>query len=87
MCGLSVIPRPDAPVRFNHLLLGFLSLVILLDSKAQQTELEWISYPPNGVSQQNRIECMRMCSIYLDFFPLLSVMSHICDRNNNMYVL
>uniref|UniRef100_A0A7N9ALX7 Ephrin type-A receptor 7 n=1 Tax=Mastacembelus armatus TaxID=205130 RepID=A0A7N9ALX7_9TELE len=23
-------------------------LVILLDSKAQQTELEWISYPPNG---------------------------------------
>uniref|UniRef100_A0A3Q4H7Y1 Ephrin type-A receptor 7 n=1 Tax=Neolamprologus brichardi TaxID=32507 RepID=A0A3Q4H7Y1_NEOBR len=48
MCGLSVIPRPDAPVRFNHLLLGFLSLVILLDSKAQQTELEWISYPPNG---------------------------------------
>uniref|UniRef100_A0A3P8WJQ8 Ephrin type-A receptor 7 n=1 Tax=Cynoglossus semilaevis TaxID=244447 RepID=A0A3P8WJQ8_CYNSE len=26
----------------------FLSLVILLDSKAQQTELEWISYPPNG---------------------------------------
>uniref|UniRef100_A0A665W0L0 Ephrin type-A receptor 7 n=1 Tax=Echeneis naucrates TaxID=173247 RepID=A0A665W0L0_ECHNA len=24
------------------------SLVILLDSKAQQTELEWISYPPNG---------------------------------------
>uniref|UniRef100_A0A673BK83 receptor protein-tyrosine kinase n=1 Tax=Sphaeramia orbicularis TaxID=375764 RepID=A0A673BK83_9TELE len=25
-----------------------LSLVILLDSKAQQTELEWISYPPNG---------------------------------------
>uniref|UniRef100_A0A671U8A2 Ephrin type-A receptor 7 n=1 Tax=Sparus aurata TaxID=8175 RepID=A0A671U8A2_SPAAU len=34
------------PVRFNHLLL--LSLVILLDSKAQQTELEWISYPPNG---------------------------------------
>uniref|UniRef100_A0A669DMS2 Ephrin type-A receptor 7 n=1 Tax=Oreochromis niloticus TaxID=8128 RepID=A0A669DMS2_ORENI len=48
MCGLSVIPRPDAPVRFNHLLLGFLSLVILLDSKAQQTELEWISYPPSG---------------------------------------
>uniref|UniRef100_A0AAX7VHF0 Ephrin type-A receptor 7 n=1 Tax=Astatotilapia calliptera TaxID=8154 RepID=A0AAX7VHF0_ASTCA len=39
---------PDALVRFNHLLLGFLSLVILLDSKAQQTELEWISYPPNG---------------------------------------
>uniref|UniRef100_A0A665VZR2 Ephrin type-A receptor 7 n=1 Tax=Echeneis naucrates TaxID=173247 RepID=A0A665VZR2_ECHNA len=33
---------------FNHLPLGFLSLVILLDSKAQQTELEWISYPPNG---------------------------------------
>uniref|UniRef100_A0A8C9ZW26 Ephrin type-A receptor 7 n=1 Tax=Sander lucioperca TaxID=283035 RepID=A0A8C9ZW26_SANLU len=26
----------------------FLSLVILLDSKAQQTDLEWISYPPNG---------------------------------------
>lgn len=25
-------------------------LVILLDSKAQQTELEWISSPPNGVS-------------------------------------
>uniref|UniRef100_G3NSI1 receptor protein-tyrosine kinase n=1 Tax=Gasterosteus aculeatus aculeatus TaxID=481459 RepID=G3NSI1_GASAC len=25
-----------------------LSLVILLDSKAQQTDLEWISYPPNG---------------------------------------
>uniref|UniRef100_G3NSI6 Ephrin type-A receptor 7 n=1 Tax=Gasterosteus aculeatus aculeatus TaxID=481459 RepID=G3NSI6_GASAC len=24
------------------------SLVILLDSKAQQTDLEWISYPPNG---------------------------------------
>lgn len=24
--------------------------VILLDSKAQQTELEWISSPPNGVS-------------------------------------
>ncbi|KAG8011040.1 Ephrin type-A receptor 7, partial [Nibea albiflora] len=48
MCGLSVIPSPGAPVRFNHLLLGFLSLVILLDSKAQQTELEWISYPPNG---------------------------------------
>uniref|UniRef100_A0A671U797 Ephrin type-A receptor 7 n=1 Tax=Sparus aurata TaxID=8175 RepID=A0A671U797_SPAAU len=43
MCGLSVKP---SPVRFNHLLL--LSLVILLDSKAQQTELEWISYPPNG---------------------------------------
>uniref|UniRef100_A0AAX7SZV7 Ephrin type-A receptor 7 n=1 Tax=Astatotilapia calliptera TaxID=8154 RepID=A0AAX7SZV7_ASTCA len=43
-------PRPDALVRFNHLLLGFLSLVILLDSKAQQTELEWISYPPNGIS-------------------------------------
>uniref|UniRef100_A0A665W047 Ephrin type-A receptor 7 n=1 Tax=Echeneis naucrates TaxID=173247 RepID=A0A665W047_ECHNA len=37
-----------ALVRFNHLPLGFLSLVILLDSKAQQTELEWISYPPNG---------------------------------------
>uniref|UniRef100_I3JZE8 Ephrin type-A receptor 7 n=2 Tax=Oreochromis TaxID=8139 RepID=I3JZE8_ORENI len=35
-------------VVFNHLLLGFLSLVILLDSKAQQTELEWISYPPSG---------------------------------------
>uniref|UniRef100_A0A4W6DLG3 Ephrin type-A receptor 7 n=1 Tax=Lates calcarifer TaxID=8187 RepID=A0A4W6DLG3_LATCA len=33
---------------FNHLPLGFLSPVILLDSKAQQTELEWISYPPNG---------------------------------------
>ncbi|KAL7388550.1 hypothetical protein ABVT39_016058 [Epinephelus coioides] len=48
MCGLSVIPSPGAPVRFNHLPLGFLSLVILLDSKAQQTELEWISYPPNG---------------------------------------
>uniref|UniRef100_A0AAQ5YK85 Ephrin type-A receptor 7 n=1 Tax=Amphiprion ocellaris TaxID=80972 RepID=A0AAQ5YK85_AMPOC len=48
MCGLSVIPRPGTPVRFNHLPLGFLSLVILLDSKAQQTELEWISYPPNG---------------------------------------
>lgn len=48
MCGLSVKP---SPVRFNHLLL--LSLVILLDSKAQQTELEWISYPPNGVSLQN----------------------------------
>ncbi|TKS75782.1 Ephrin type-B receptor 3 [Collichthys lucidus] len=44
----SLIPSPGAPVRFNHLLLGFLSLVILLDSKAQQTELEWISYPPNG---------------------------------------
>uniref|UniRef100_A0A669DD92 Ephrin type-A receptor 7 n=1 Tax=Oreochromis niloticus TaxID=8128 RepID=A0A669DD92_ORENI len=44
----TLIPRPDAPVRFNHLLLGFLSLVILLDSKAQQTELEWISYPPSG---------------------------------------
>uniref|UniRef100_A0A8C6SZ44 Ephrin type-A receptor 7 n=1 Tax=Neogobius melanostomus TaxID=47308 RepID=A0A8C6SZ44_9GOBI len=28
--------------------LAFLSPVILLDSKAQQTELEWISYPPNG---------------------------------------
>uniref|UniRef100_A0A4W6DNG3 Ephrin type-A receptor 7 n=1 Tax=Lates calcarifer TaxID=8187 RepID=A0A4W6DNG3_LATCA len=42
----SVYPR--APVRFNHLPLGFLSPVILLDSKAQQTELEWISYPPNG---------------------------------------
>uniref|UniRef100_A0A7N8XRS5 Ephrin type-A receptor 7 n=1 Tax=Mastacembelus armatus TaxID=205130 RepID=A0A7N8XRS5_9TELE len=40
--------RPRALVRFNHLPLGFLSLVILLDSKAQQTELEWISYPPNG---------------------------------------
>uniref|UniRef100_A0A8C3A985 Ephrin type-A receptor 7 n=1 Tax=Cyclopterus lumpus TaxID=8103 RepID=A0A8C3A985_CYCLU len=39
---------PVSPVRFNHLPLGFLSLVILLDSKAQQTELEWISYPPNG---------------------------------------
>uniref|UniRef100_A0A4W6DLD9 Ephrin type-A receptor 7 n=1 Tax=Lates calcarifer TaxID=8187 RepID=A0A4W6DLD9_LATCA len=39
---------PRAPVRFNHLPLGFLSPVILLDSKAQQTELEWISYPPNG---------------------------------------
>uniref|UniRef100_A0A7N9ATV7 Ephrin type-A receptor 7 n=1 Tax=Mastacembelus armatus TaxID=205130 RepID=A0A7N9ATV7_9TELE len=39
---------PRALVRFNHLPLGFLSLVILLDSKAQQTELEWISYPPNG---------------------------------------
>uniref|UniRef100_A0A3P9L0Z2 Ephrin type-A receptor 7 n=1 Tax=Oryzias latipes TaxID=8090 RepID=A0A3P9L0Z2_ORYLA len=37
-----------APVRFNHLSLGFSSPVILLDSKAQQTELEWISYPPNG---------------------------------------
>uniref|UniRef100_A0A8C7YED1 Ephrin type-A receptor 7 n=1 Tax=Oryzias sinensis TaxID=183150 RepID=A0A8C7YED1_9TELE len=37
-----------APVRFNHLSLGFPSPVILLDSKAQQTELEWISYPPNG---------------------------------------
>lgn len=24
--------------------------VLLLDSKAQQTELEWISSPPNGVS-------------------------------------
>uniref|UniRef100_A0A8C8HIM3 Ephrin type-A receptor 7 n=1 Tax=Oncorhynchus tshawytscha TaxID=74940 RepID=A0A8C8HIM3_ONCTS len=36
--------------RFNRLLLPFyfLSLVILLDSKAQQTELEWISYPPSG---------------------------------------
>uniref|UniRef100_A0A8C8HK34 Ephrin type-A receptor 7 n=1 Tax=Oncorhynchus tshawytscha TaxID=74940 RepID=A0A8C8HK34_ONCTS len=35
---------------FNRLLLPFyfLSLVILLDSKAQQTELEWISYPPSG---------------------------------------
>lgn len=41
-----------AQMRFNHLLLFFLSLVILLDSKAQQTELEWISYPPNGVSLQ-----------------------------------
>uniref|UniRef100_A0A4W6DMA0 Ephrin type-A receptor 7 n=1 Tax=Lates calcarifer TaxID=8187 RepID=A0A4W6DMA0_LATCA len=40
--------QPRAPVRFNHLPLGFLSPVILLDSKAQQTELEWISYPPNG---------------------------------------
>ncbi|KAI3364403.1 hypothetical protein L3Q82_010828, partial [Scortum barcoo] len=48
MCGLSVIASPGAPVRFNHLPFGFLSLVILLDSKAQQTELEWISYPPNG---------------------------------------
>lgn len=49
---------PVLPVRFNHLPLGFLSLVILLDSKAQQTELEWISYPPNGVSLQNlRITC------------------------------
>uniref|UniRef100_A0A8D3CUX8 receptor protein-tyrosine kinase n=1 Tax=Scophthalmus maximus TaxID=52904 RepID=A0A8D3CUX8_SCOMX len=48
MCGLSLTPSPGAPVRFNHLPLGFLSLVILLDSKAQQTELEWISYPPNG---------------------------------------
>lgn len=45
--------QPRAPVRFNHLPLGFLSPVILLDSKAQQTELEWISYPPNGVSLQN----------------------------------
>jgi len=44
---------PVSPVRFNHLPLGSLSLVILLDSKAQQTELEWISYPPNGVSPQN----------------------------------
>lgn len=26
------------------------SAVILLDSKAQQTELEWISSPPSGVS-------------------------------------
>uniref|UniRef100_A0A665W0H0 Ephrin type-A receptor 7 n=1 Tax=Echeneis naucrates TaxID=173247 RepID=A0A665W0H0_ECHNA len=41
-------PATGALVRFNHLPLGFLSLVILLDSKAQQTELEWISYPPNG---------------------------------------
>uniref|UniRef100_A0A7N8YJ26 Ephrin type-A receptor 7 n=1 Tax=Mastacembelus armatus TaxID=205130 RepID=A0A7N8YJ26_9TELE len=33
LCGLSLIPSP---------------VLILLDSKAQQTELEWISYPPNG---------------------------------------
>uniref|UniRef100_A0A8C8HHP4 Ephrin type-A receptor 7 n=1 Tax=Oncorhynchus tshawytscha TaxID=74940 RepID=A0A8C8HHP4_ONCTS len=40
----------QCPSRFNRLLLPFyfLSLVILLDSKAQQTELEWISYPPSG---------------------------------------
>lgn len=68
MCGLSVIPSPGAPVRFNHLPLGFLSLVILLDSKAQQTELEWISYPPNGVSLQNLcIAGTRMYSISI--FP------------------
>lgn len=42
------------PVRFNHLSFGFPSSVILLDSKAQQTELEWISYPPNGVSEVSR---------------------------------
>uniref|UniRef100_A0A672HL83 Ephrin type-A receptor 7 n=1 Tax=Salarias fasciatus TaxID=181472 RepID=A0A672HL83_SALFA len=30
------------------LLQSGLGSVILLDSKAQQTELEWISYPPNG---------------------------------------
>uniref|UniRef100_A0A8C6MCJ2 Ephrin type-A receptor 7 n=1 Tax=Nothobranchius furzeri TaxID=105023 RepID=A0A8C6MCJ2_NOTFU len=36
------------PVRFNHPPPVLLSPVILLDSKAQQTELEWISYPPNG---------------------------------------
>uniref|UniRef100_A0A8C6MJA3 Ephrin type-A receptor 7 n=1 Tax=Nothobranchius furzeri TaxID=105023 RepID=A0A8C6MJA3_NOTFU len=35
-------------LRFNHPPPVLLSPVILLDSKAQQTELEWISYPPNG---------------------------------------
>lgn len=83
MCGLSVISSPGAPVRFNHLPLGFLSLVILLDSKAQQTELEWISYPPNGVSLQNLcIAGTRMYSLST-FFPA-SLMFHICDRNNNI---
>lgn len=45
-------------VRFNHPLSYFLSLVILLDSKAQQTELEWISYPPNGVSSHHHQMCV-----------------------------
>ncbi|KAK0139261.1 Ephrin type-A receptor 7 [Merluccius polli] len=47
--GPPVVPVPLCPLRCNHLCVGpLLSLVILLDSKAQQTDLEWISYPPNG---------------------------------------
>lgn len=78
MCGLSVKP---SPVRFNHLLL--LSLVILLDSKAQQTELEWISYPPNGVSLQNLCiagtHTLTPClSIFFFFFlPAFSDVPHM----------
>lgn len=68
------IGRPPAPgVSFNHQPLGFLSLVILLDSKAQQTELEWISYPPNGVSLQNPcIAHMHSsgCPLHFDVFSL-----------------
>lgn len=40
------------------------SAVILLDSKAQQTELEWISSPPSGVR----------CKLY---FKFLSANKHL----------
>ena len=72
MCGPSV--KSEAPVRFNRLPLGFLSPVILLDSKAQQTELEWISYPPNGVSLQSRRLHRRLHADLLSAVRLTSVM-------------
>ena len=75
------IGNTKASVRFNHLPLGFLSPVILLDSKAQQTELEWISYPPNGVSLQNLCATCG-CTSYLCMFCFISCFTSLIRHNN-----